>query len=1004
MSPNRSAIRGRAREAAFAEDTFSEILHHFDKDRYIEPMSWIDSRAGTTISDSPAEAVTAISEMIRFRKTNGTLFIVVDEVSQYVLSNENRVDRLRAFASELGSQLKGKAWLLSLGQQKIDEEAGDEFLVWAKDRFPPQLRVHLAATNIRDVVHRRLLQKTREGEKELRNRFDKHRPDLKLFAYGCEDVSADEFVEVYPLLPGQIDLLLQITSAMRIRSARAQGDDQAIRGLLQLLGELFRDQKLADLPVGSLITLDMIYEIQKTALDSDTQSSMARILNATADKDPMQQRAAKAVALLELIQDARPTDAKLVAQCLYDQMDRGNHVNQVTDALEELRRENLLAYSEKQGYRIQSTAGEEWEREKQGIRASRESVSEIVRDAIRMVMEKPEKPSYKKRPFPWAALFSDGRGMADEKLINPKDDAVARVDFRFVQPDERGDSVWIDRSNETNLRVRLLWVCGEVEELTDRARALAKSRGMVKKFSARKDSLSEPRKILLQSEEVRAETLEVEIQDEVEAAWMAGTLYFRSKPYKPDDFGGKFSIAILKAAERILPILFEHFDPITIQPSELDQLLLTELTGPSTKFLKEELGILELDSGKYQPTCSGVIPVRVRDYIESEDGASGANLLSKFGGPPYAYQSEVIKACVLGLLRGSKIKIEDSDGVEITAVRDAGVREVFDKVTSFKKSQIIPAGDDDIGVTARARICKFFDEQLAEPLDRDDNAIADAVQKHFPNVAAKLRDVIRSYDRLPGDRDTPNELERLNGALETCLAKVRQTAPTVQRVKKQLEALVDGVKMLNRFGAELTEDAVQLLRSADDVFHNHAAQLREVDATDGDTIEAADRIAEQLKSSRPWVDAGGLKPDLETVRDAYSAERKRLLEWQEQESEQARARVTMRDGFSTLPTDKTHNVLRPINDSTTDTTPDAIAPKLRALKEPFIVRLHDGERKANELLDGYLSEGPDPMIVPLDLSLHNREIKTEEDVEALVQEIRERLLEQLHSGQRIRLL
>ena len=147
----------------------------------------------------------------------------MDEVSQYVLSHEQRVDKLRAFASELGSQLKGKAWLLALGQQKIDEEAGDTFLVWAKDRFPQQLRVHLAATNIRDVVHRRLLQKTHEGEEELRKRFDKHRPDLKLFAFGCEDVSADEFVEVYPLLPGHIDLLLQITSAMRIRSARALG-------------------------------------------------------------------------------------------------------------------------------------------------------------------------------------------------------------------------------------------------------------------------------------------------------------------------------------------------------------------------------------------------------------------------------------------------------------------------------------------------------------------------------------------------------------------------------------------------------------------------------------------------------------------------------------------------------------------------------------------------------------------------------------------------------------
>src|SRR5260370_22637104 len=111
----------------------------------------------------------------------------------------------------MGSTLRGKAWLLALGQQKLDEEADDSFLVWAKDRFPPKLRVHLAATNIRDVVHKRLLAKKPSVEARLRSEFEKHRTDLKLFAYGCEGVTPEDFVEVYPLLPGHIDLILQIT-------------------------------------------------------------------------------------------------------------------------------------------------------------------------------------------------------------------------------------------------------------------------------------------------------------------------------------------------------------------------------------------------------------------------------------------------------------------------------------------------------------------------------------------------------------------------------------------------------------------------------------------------------------------------------------------------------------------------------------------------------------------------------------------------------------------------
>ena len=197
--------------------------------------------------------------MLRFRRPGATLFLVVDEVSQYVLASKDRVDRLRAFASALGSTLRGRAWLLALGQQALDEQAGDSFLFGAKDRFPPRFRVHLAPTNIRDVVHRRLLQKRPEAEATLRALFEANRPDLKLCALrGATRSRPRTSSTVYPLLPGHIDLILQITSALRARSSRAQGDDQAIRGLLQLLGELFRDRKLAEEPVGRLVTLDLM--------------------------------------------------------------------------------------------------------------------------------------------------------------------------------------------------------------------------------------------------------------------------------------------------------------------------------------------------------------------------------------------------------------------------------------------------------------------------------------------------------------------------------------------------------------------------------------------------------------------------------------------------------------------------------------------------------------------------------------------------------------------------
>lgn len=989
-----------------AEEDFSHVLSVLHPERYTDPMSWYTSRGGTHArAQSPQEAVDAIHDMLRFRAPRSTLFLVIDEVSQYVLTHGDRVERLRAFAEQLGARLKGKAWLLALGQQRIEEAADASFLVKTKDRFPPQLRVHLANTNIRDVVHKRLLQKKPEVEPQLLALFEAHRPDLKLYAYGCEAVTGEDFVEVYPMLPGQIDLILQITSALRSRSSRAQGDDQAIRGLLQLLGELFRTQRLAEAPVGQLVTLDQVYEVQHTALDSDVQASMARVLAQCADDaSGLMVRAAKAVALLELIQDTVPTDARLVAQCLYERVDLGNNLAEVTEALEALRRRNLLGYSEKLGYKVQSSAGEEWEGDRRNIGVSGEQISERVQDLLKYALAVPELPKLQGRPFKWSAVYSDGRRAEDVALVDPRDAATVKVDLRLVARDERTESAWVKRSDETALKERLLWLAGDAEAVVSVVRELMKSQAMVRKYDPRRESLTAPRRLLLEQEKVRAEDLEVRARAAVEAAWMAGRMYFRGRGMAPADHGASFAQALGAAATRVLPELYPQFVATQVLPSELMQLLEPELSGPSPKFLMGELGILELDAGRYVPACGGVVPLRVKEHIKAEGGLSGTSLLARFGGPPNGYTPELVKACVAGLLRAGKLRVVPEAGSEITAVRDAGVRELFEKDKAFKRASFFLAEEDDVGPQARARICKFFEEHLKHPLDREDHAIADAVAQHFPALAQKLRTVELALAELPGQHATPSQLVKLQGALEACIRTCRQTRPTVQLVKRHLDTLRDGVQFLLRTDAELTEAAIAEVRRAQAVLDYQARQLAELGVSATNVEAAATRVAVHLASERPWREVSALEDDLQEILRAYTTERQRLLQRQEEAAEAARARVKLRSGFSTLTADQNHRVLRPLGTVLTATDVDAVAPSLSALKGPFDAAVVAAEEEANEVLDDIIAAQDEKLVVKVDLQLKNRELRTEAEVEAVVEEIRARLLERVKAGARVRLV
>lgn len=996
-----------AKHDALADDQFSQVMHALFPERFIDPMAWILARAGSTSTGSSAEEATrAISDMLKYR-TDGkkTLFIVVDEVSQYVHQDPGRMLKLQSFVASLGSALKGKAWLLVTGQEKLEEGGNQNILSKMKDRFPEKLRVHLAGTNIRDVVHKRLLTKKPAVVETLHELFRKHRNDLQLFAYQCEDITADDFVEVYPLLPQHIELILQLTSALRSRSSRSQGDDQGVRGLLQLLGELFRAQKLADAPLGSLVTFDQVYDIQHTALDSDVQASMARVLNFCAQRGPtLAARAAKVVALLELIQDTVPTDAKFVASCLYDRLDRGSHQEQVTEALELLRRENLLGYSEKSGYKLQSSAGEAWERRRRDVNVPWEQLSEVIQGVLGSLVKDADGASMKGYKFPWRATFSDGRGADNTSLSSSRENACIKLDLRLLNGGEGEASLWINRSSESSFSDCLLWVVEDKgAELESAAREYKQSYEMVHQHRSRKESLTRDQQRLLFDEEGRLDELTKRLRRTVDAAFANGEFYFRGKRTSGRELGANFSQALRTLSERILPELFHAFVSSRVTDADLMQLLEESLSAPSPVFVKE-LGILSLDAGKYVPSCDGVVPSGIAEFIRAENGASGARLLERFGSPPFGYAPEIVRACLAGLLRDRRVRIQPESGHELTSVRDAGVRDIFDKDRAFKRASFFPAGGDPTGPKMRARICKCFAQHLGLQIDREDEAIADVVATVFPQRAELLREVYRRYGKLPTRTSIPYALAQLDDALTSCVRLARYTLPTVRECDKQLDALNDGLSLLAVVSAELTDEAIDAVRRAYDVAQYQGAQLEELGELDEAGQRALKTLREHLGSAQPWRDILALEEPLALLRETYRERRQHLLTAQGDAAEVARTQLRSRQDFFRLSADKAHHVERPLNDVLLGADVEALQPSLVSLRDGFPAKLARALEEANSLLDQVLSEGNEPVFRKLKINLQNREIKNAEELEQVLAELRTRVLEQLEAGARVRLI
>lgn len=988
------------------EDHFSRVLSALMPETFPDPMSWVDARAGTsTASTSAQEAVLALAEMLARRAPGRTLFIVVDEVSQYVGAFPDRMLALQSLVVELGSRLRGRAWLLVTGQQKLEDQADNAVLGKLKDRFPPRLRVHLDNQNIRDVVHRRLLQKTPEAHEQLRALYARHRPSLTLYAYECAGISADDFADVYPLLPGQIDLLLRITSELRARSNRAQGDDHTIRGLLQLLGELFRERGLADRELGALVTLDEVYEVQHTALDADLQNTMSRVLLHCAEHDqPLAARAAKAVALLQLLSEAMPTTAELVAQCLYDRVDRGAAADEVRAALDGLRALSLVIFTERHGYAIQSTAGEEWEHERSTHHPGHEERAPLLIQALSDALgDRKENPSYQGRGFPVVATLSDGRRLSEHPLTTSNDRAVVQVDVRLLPTAEAASSVWLRRSEEDALRDHLIWVTSDVGPVEDAARELARSRRMIERYQPRQASLSLARAQLLVAEGGRRSELERRLREVCEAALMAGRAWFRGDELRPRDFGSALRPALNALCAAVLPRIYPNLVNTNLLPSELAQLLAPgDLSGVSPKFMPNELGILELDGGRYVASCPGVVPRRILEHVERERGVSGASLLAHFGGPPFGYHASVIRACVLGLLRGGRLRIRTEDDAEIVAVRDAGVRELFERDAPLRKAVIYPAGGGTLSPQVRARMVRLFAE-LGHPVDRDADAIAEGISRHFPALIEATRALLDRVRRVPGSPERAPELARLLEGLEAVFRRVRHTEPALAELARHLDALNDGLARALRWQHAVTDDVVSRLQAVHRVLGVERAQIREVGEERDEIRASAERIEAALARPAPWDELEALQADADRLRATYQQLRAGLLRWQQDEAERSRARVKALPGFEVLNGDQAHHVLRPLFEAMTDTRADSTTPPLRSLREGFREALRRAEELSVARLDELRADRDRRPVVRLDLDLRNREVGTPEEVEALVGEIRRRLLEQVAKGAKVRI-
>ncbi len=215
---------------------------------------------------------------------------MIDEVGQFVARDVQKMLDLQGIVQALGRVGRGKFWIVVTSQEKLTELVGgleDKRVELARlmDRFPQELAGSPGAVgHLRGHEQARPLQERRGADACSAQKFEENRARLSDSAHLTADIrlpelTAERFVDLYPLLPYQIDLIIQVVSGLRTQGGASKHVGGANRTIIKLAQQLLINPavNLADQPVGQLARIDQIYDLVETNIDGEVRAKIAAI-------------------------------------------------------------------------------------------------------------------------------------------------------------------------------------------------------------------------------------------------------------------------------------------------------------------------------------------------------------------------------------------------------------------------------------------------------------------------------------------------------------------------------------------------------------------------------------------------------------------------------------------------------------------------------------------------------------------------------------------------------
>ncbi len=973
----------------------SRVMHTLDRDTYPSADSWV--KAATSRADiSPNLLAQRCKELGQRRCPGRSLLFVIDEVGQFVARDVQKMLDLQGIVQALGRVGRGKFWIAVTSQEKLTELVGgleDKRVELARlmDRLPQELQVHLEPSDISEVTSRRVLSKNAEAQSLLRRLFEESRARLAGSVNLTADIrlpelTAERFVDLYPLLPYQVDFIIQVVSGLRTQGGASKHVGGANRTIIKLAQQLLVNPavNLADQPVGRLATIDQIYDLVATNIDSEIRDKIAGVAGKVDRKfEAIAPAVCKAVCLLQFVRSVHRT-AENIAATLHPAIDADSLLPVVKEALEELVRKHQVRQGS-DGYRIPSPAEDDWEIQRAKIAAKSGDIQRIHAETIAQLWE--PQPSH---ALQGVKIFTAGLNLNGREIEAGDVTVQAQLPAAGHEYKDRA----ADYRTRSQAETKALFWTATLDDAIDRETVeIHRSQQML----ARKERTAQTKAelSLVTEEKQRLIGHQRQLRDRLRRAMLGGTIYFRGNDRSPAEGARDIVETVRALLQQVLPEVFDRFADAAAQVARKD--LETLLTGENLHGLTPVFAQLRLVRDlKGKPVFNvdsgplAEVYARIENQYNYGITSTGKSLADEFAREPYGWEFDMVRLLVVSLVRAGKIEAT-SKSQTIESALSIEARTTFENNNLFRQCSFRPKKGPEFEDLLRA--AEGFKNAFGKDLgELEVGAVAASIREEASRHEPKLQEVHQRLltHRLPGAEVLGKALEQLrairSGSEESAVIAFNGCH----------HELKEAIKRAAELQQALTEPALEDLRRAQQALGAPSSFLRSEPDLPEPIREAALRLEDTLQREAFFRELPAIDQLARVVQDAYDYRLRDALSARAGAYTQALETLHSTPGWGEIGEDQRHRIAAPLESRTpANPNPPIPIPELRADVDACparlaraiedLLQLQEGERLVKVRIGPYFSGG----------------VETEEQLEASLNGLRDECLHHLAAGKKI---